>query len=132
MTNSRGGIYFVSFMEDQRYIKIGRAKSFRERFRHLCGDVPYNLKIELLIDVNEGTPVEQFEERERLEKEYQARFIKQHANGEWFATNNYVFAEIARLQKELDFTPFIFERNNSNQINKLLLEAEGEPDLNPE
>jgi len=122
----------VSFMEDQRYIKIGKSKNFQERFRHICGCVPYDLKIELLIDVNEGTRVDQVAERERLEKEYQARFIKYQASGEWFATSNEMFKELSRLQKVLDFTPFIFTRKNSHQINKLLLEAEGEPDLNPE
>ena len=118
-----GGVYFVSMLERSEFIETGKAKEFDSRFRQSLSFIPYDLKIELLIEIDEGSSFENLEIRSDLERKYHEQVIKNHHQGEWFKIDNTLLQELTRLQRAHDFDPFILERCTSNQIAGLLKES---------
>ena len=132
MTITRGGIYFVSLVEAPQFIKIGKTKDFKQRWRHSMCYLPFSLKVELLIDVDCASVIDNSTERGRLEKFYHEKFIEHHHLGEWFRLHNDIVSTVSKLQKELDFTPFIWDRANPSAIAGLLKLPEPDIELDPE
>jgi hypothetical protein len=50
-----GGIYFITYAEDNRYLKIGKAKVFAQRFRGYITHSPYTLDVQLLLPSSKRT-----------------------------------------------------------------------------
>ena len=63
---------------------------------------------------------------------YHEKFIEHHHLGEWFRLHNDIVSTVSKLQKELDFTPFIWDRANPSAIEGLLKLPEPDVELNPE
>lgn len=131
MATKRGGIYFVSLIEAPQFIKIGKTKDFQQRFRCSMTYLPFTLKVELLIDVDCTSVIDNSTERTHLEELYHQKFIKHHHMGEWFKLDNDIITTVSKLQKELDFTPFIWDRANPSAIERLLKLPEPDVELNP-
>ena len=94
--------------------------------------LPFTLKVELLIDVDAPSVIDNSVERKHLEELYHQKFIEHHHLGEWFKIHNDIVSTISKLQKELDFTPFIWDRANPSAIDRWLRLPEPDIELNPE
>jgi len=94
--------------------------------------LPFSLKVEMLVDVDCANTHDNPRERAQLEEFYHKKFIKHHHLGEWFKLDNDIVSVVSKLQKELDFTPFIWDRGNPSMIERLLKLPEPDIELNPE
>lgn len=121
----------MSLIEAPQFMKIGKTNDFKQRFRQSMTFLPFTLKVELLIDVDCVNVLDNSTERTQLEELYHQKFIKHHHLGEWFNLDNEIISTITKLQKELDFTPFLWDRRNPSGIEQFLKLPEPDIELNP-
>jgi len=90
-----GGVYFCSYLEDPKYVKIGCAVNFLERAKSFATHSPYTLQWDLVFPV--------FEEEQRLliaaERWFHSEFNHLRYRGEWFHRQGSLDAFIDKRQK---------------------------------
>ena len=102
-----GGIYFVTYAEHPDYIKIGRTKTYHNRFLNYLTHTPFSLEVLLLLPRIDSrlweTRPASFDERGLHRK-----FSKHRYKNEWFHNTEDLRKNIHEQRMDKEFETFIF------------------------
>jgi hypothetical protein len=102
-----GGIYFITFAEDNRYLKIGRTKLFSNRLKTYITHSPFTIDVQLLLPSEKASF--DIAPQSYIEREFHRQYNHLQHKNEWFLYTEELRKDIHALRSKYSFEPFLFQ-----------------------